>query len=189
MQKTTEGKSMKRTLMIFAAAALASCVLTPAATAKKESPSAKQLASEQCRTEKQEMGNKSFKELYGGKRAMQTCKRQNEGEGEVALSNASQDCRAERDTMGEEAFTAEYGDNNNGRNAFGKCVSGKASDEVEENGEETANAARDCKAERESMGEEAFATEYGTNENRRHAFGKCVSEKAQEDEEEAAPTA
>jgi hypothetical protein len=42
------------------------------------------------------------------------------------------------------------------------------------------NPARACKAEREEMGDEAFAGEYGVNENGANAFGKCVSEKAQE---------
>ena len=39
-------------------------------------------------------------------------------------------------------------------------------------------AAKDCKAERLSIGIEAFAKRYGTNHNLRNAFGKCVSPKA-----------
>ena len=42
-----------------------------------------------------------------------------------------------------------------------------------------AKAAKDCAAERETLGREAFAEKYGTNENKRNAFGKCVSKKAQ----------
>jgi hypothetical protein len=42
------------------------------------------------------------------------------------------------------------------------------------------NPARVCKAEREEMGDEAFAEEYGVNDNKANAFGKCVSEKARE---------
>ena len=37
------------------------------------------------------------------------------------------------------------------------------------------NAAKYCKAVRESKGVEAFATQYGTNKNKKNAFGKCVS--------------
>ena len=44
----------------------------------------------------------------------------------------------------------------------------------------TQNAAKQCKAERQSMGAEAFANEYGTNANKRNAFGKCVSQKAKQ---------
>lgn len=59
--------------------------------------------------------------------------------------------------------------------------------------EKPANPARACKAEREELGDDAFAEAYGTNANKANAFGKCVSEKARDrgseepaDEEEAA---
>jgi hypothetical protein len=37
------------------------------------------------------------------------------------------------------------------------------------------NAAKYCKAVRESKGVDAFATRYGTNANKKNAYGKCVS--------------
>ena len=40
------------------------------------------------------------------------------------------------------------------------------------------NAAKYCKAIRESKGTEQFATLYGTNKNKKNAFGKCVSKTA-----------
>ena len=40
------------------------------------------------------------------------------------------------------------------------------------------NAAKTCKAERESIGLEAFKAKYGTNPNKANAFGKCVSGKS-----------
>ena len=58
------------------------------------------------------------------------------------------------------------------------------------------NAAKYCKALRESKGVEAFAELYGTNPNKKNAYGKCVSKaakskaKAREDEQDAeAPNA
>jgi hypothetical protein len=42
------------------------------------------------------------------------------------------------------------------------------------------NPARICKAEREEMGDEAFAEEHGVNDNGANAFGKCVSKEARE---------
>ena len=54
------------------------------------------------------------------------------------------------------------------------------------------NAAKYCKAVRDSKGVEAFATQYGTNANKKNAYGKCVSATAKakankrEDAEEAA---
>jgi hypothetical protein len=48
------------------------------------------------------------------------------------------------------------------------------------------NAAKQCRAERgtTSATREAFAAEYGTNANKRNAFGKCVSQKAREEQRE-----
>jgi hypothetical protein len=40
---------------------------------------------------------------------------------------------------------------------------------------EAKNAAKECGAEREALGEDAFVEKYGTNKNKRNAFGKCVS--------------
>ena len=56
------------------------------------------------------------------------------------------------------------------------------------------NAAKYCKSVRETKGTEAFATLYGTNTNKKNAFGKCVSKtantkaKAREDAEDQAET-
>jgi hypothetical protein len=40
------------------------------------------------------------------------------------------------------------------------------------------NAAKYCKAVRESKGVEAFASLFGTNMNKKNAYGKCVSKTA-----------
>ena len=40
------------------------------------------------------------------------------------------------------------------------------------------NAAKYCKAVRESKGVDAFQTQYGTNKNKKNGFGKCVSSTA-----------
>ena len=51
-------------------------------------------------------------------------------------------------------------------------------------GKDRSNAARECRAERSAMGAENFRNKYGTNRNRRNAFGKCVSRRAREEERE-----
>jgi hypothetical protein len=106
-----------------------------------------------------------------------------EAENQSAHKNAAQECKAER-SEDPDAFKETYGENKNGKNAFGKCVSGKAKDKKAEmdaddaeDAQEFKNAAKACAAEREEMGTEAFAEEYGTNENGKNAFGKCVSRK------------
>jgi hypothetical protein len=47
-----------------------------------------------------------------------------------------------------------------------------------------ASAAKACKAERQSLGPEAFQKRYGTNHNLRNAFGKCVSAKSKDGDDE-----
>ena len=98
----------------------------------------------------------------------------------VDRTNASKECRAERgsDPATQEAFRLKYGTNENGRNAFGKCVSQKTKEEAAERKAARAKAAKECRAERDELGAEAFAEKYGTNRNNRNAFGKCVSGKA-----------
>jgi hypothetical protein len=44
------------------------------------------------------------------------------------------------------------------------------------------NAAKRCKAERERLGDRAFADKYGTNPNKANAFGRCVSGSAEQDD-------
>ena len=46
-----------------------------------------------------------------------------------------------------------------------------------------ANAQRDCRALRDSMGVETFRATYGTNANKSNAFGKCVSRWGREERE------
>jgi hypothetical protein len=45
------------------------------------------------------------------------------------------------------------------------------------------NAAQECREERgdTAASREAFRNKYGTNGNKKNAFGKCVSQKARED--------
>ena len=112
-------------------------------------------------------------------------------EEQTAHTNAAKECKAERQAD-PEAFANTYGTNGNKRNAFGKCVSKKAKAKEhaadEQDAEEAAefkNAAKACAAER-ATDSTAFAEKYGTNENNRNAFGKCVSSKASEGETETA---
>jgi hypothetical protein len=87
-------------------------------------------------------------------------------------SSAQQQCAAERTAMGADAFKALYGTNGNKSNAFGKCVSKRAS----ANAKAQSNAGAQCRAER-AADADAFKTKYGTG-NGANAFGKCVSGKA-----------
>ena len=103
----------------------------------------------------------------------------------TAKQNASQECTAE-EPADPAAFNAKYGTGKHGANAHGKCVSQKAKAKtaatVRRRGQGRRERRQGCKAERKAD-PAAFAAKYGTNKNKRNAFGKCVSKhaKAQED--------
>ena len=103
-----------------------------------------------------------------------------------AHMNAARFCRAER-TRSLQDFRTTWGKNTNGRNAFGKCVSATArakehaaDEKDQQEATERKNAAEQCDADRDASAE-TFATTWGTDED---AFGRCVSTKAEENNEE-----
>lgn len=181
-------RTLKTTIAALGALALA----TPA-IAQNNEPASVPTAQEQCATLRSDLGVEQFRLTYGtnenrsnafgkcvSKRAAATDKAK-----EQARTNAAKECRAERDAD-QAAFTAKYGTGKTKSNAYGKCVSGKAraqaAEAVEEQLEATVAAAKSCQAERKAD-PAAFRAKYGTNANKRNAFGKCVSAqaKAQQD--------
>jgi hypothetical protein len=104
----------------------------------------------------------------------------------LAISPADQAstlCKQQRTAIGPAAFKLLYG---GGSNAYGRCVS-KLASTVQGN---TANASKQCAAERADAafatahGGKTFAQFYGTGKNGSNAFGKCVSGKAKELQQE-----
>jgi hypothetical protein len=173
-------------------------LVLPAAAGAKPSPDRgdKRAAMTECKTLRGQTAatREAFRALQRSFVACVKAKSREEAQQEQsAHKNASQECRAER-AEDVDAFNEKYGTNANNRNAFGKCVSQQARENEEEadqqdKQEATAqkNAAKECAAERETLGSDVFAGEYGTNANDKNAFGKCVSEKARENEAEEAP--
>ena len=116
----------------------ADCVGKKAAEEEAENGEAAKNAAQECKAERA-AGPDAFKETHGtnknGKNAFGKCVSGKASEKKAAMDaadaekvaatkNAAKHCAAERATD-EAAFKAEYGTNKNGRNAFGKCVSGK----------------------------------------------------------------
>lgn len=181
---------MKRLLVIAGALAV---LAVPAGTAGAAPSNAdKREARSECRAERgtTDATREAFKARYGsfGKCVSQKA-REAKAERRQAKSNASRECREERGNTAasREAFVEKYGTNANNRNAFGKCVSQKAKAERAEQdeadaaqAEEFKNAAEACDGERgdTSQTRKAFEDKYGTNANKKNAFGKCVSQKA-----------
>lgn len=186
---------MKRLLIIVGALLMLAVPAT--AVAAKPTKADKREAQKECRAERgtTDATQEAFKAQYRNFGACVSRKaHEAKAERKAARTNASRECRTERgDTAASrEAFRAKYGTNANGRNAFGKCVSQKAKAKRAEQDAEDAekaearkNAAQECDTERGETQEsrKAFADKYGTNGNKRNAFGKCVSQKAQSDDE------
>jgi len=168
---------------VFALAAPAALAAPPTGQqgAQATTPSAAELCKQQRRT----IGMDAFRALYAPsgkpKAAMDECLKAQKSIAGIAAKNAAMACKAEQDAN-PAAFAAKYGKNANDKNAFGKCVSEQAKDSVEAQQQATLNAAKKCKAER-AANTQAFAAKYGTNANKRNAFGKCVSKLASEQDD------
>jgi len=174
------------TLSLLGALALSSTAFADGSTPSPD-PSTPS-ASKQCRTERSAMGVELFRQTYGtnkskrnafGKCVSKRSKATTEAVKE-AKRNASKDCTAE-ETADPAAFTQKYGTGKHGANAHGKCVSqaakSKAAKTVKDQVEADVSAAKACKTERKADAS-AFREKYGTNKNKRNAFGKCVSKTA-----------
>jgi hypothetical protein len=174
---------MRKLLFVVAAAALA----TPLVALAADPPSSDGASPAQaCTAERTAIGASAFRDLYGTNanksNAFGKCvakRAQARGENH---QNAVDECRAEQSdpnfAAGHDGKTFDqfYG-TGNGKNAFGKCVSGKAKAENQSEDAATVNAAKQCKRERASD-PAAFKAKYGTNRNKTNAFGKCVAQKA-----------
>jgi Tfp pilus assembly protein PilE len=192
---------------MIAVAALATLALPAAASAQQPTPEDRRNAARECRALQNAMGTENFRNTYGTNRndrnAFGKCvssrARDEAQEGQQARRNAAQQCRAERDdpnfaqSHNGQSFAEFYGTNGNDRNAFGRCVSMRArqnEQEADAEDRDRVNAARACRAEQrdpnfpQGHDGKSFAEFYGTNRGNRNAFGKCVSRKAQEQEQQ-----
>jgi len=150
------------------------------------SPSASSPA-QRCAAERTAIGTPAFNQLYGtnalDRNAFGKCVVKLTRAEAQNTAKATEACRAEQSdvnfasTHGGKTFAQFYGTGKNGHNAFGRCVSQKASAAAQAQQQATIRAARACKAER-TADPTAFKNKYGTNANKSNAFGKCVSQKA-----------
>ena len=138
-----------------------------------------------CQALKASLGAATFATTYGTNasksNAMGKCvsawtraEHRNRHEAEAA-------CKAEEADAGFAAahdgktFAQYYGVGKSGRNALQRCIQAKRSAESTADRRATVKAAKQCKAERRTLGAAAFTAKYGTRAN---AFGKCVSKLA-----------
>lgn len=170
---------MRKLLIVMAMGCL---LALPAAAAAKPTKADRSQAQKICRAERANLGATLFRQTYGTNKnrrnAFGKCVSKKAKAVESARKNAAKECKDER-ALDPAAFAAKYGTGKNGRNAFGKCVSQKAKEKIEGLQQADENAAQQCKAER-ALDPAAFKDHYGTNANKRNAFGKCVSQKAKQ---------
>ena len=163
----------------FAALSVATALAIPsAALAEGGTTDPAKNAAVACKQMRSDMTSAIFKATFGTNKnksnAFGKCVSRQTKTEKTNLSNASKDCKAERDSMGKDAFNGKYATNKKKTNGFGKCVSGKAKAQSDEQVEAKVNAAKTCKDER-AQDPAAFKEKWGTNKNKKNAFGKCVS--------------
>jgi hypothetical protein len=162
-----------RTLLIIFAA-LAMLVAPAAAAGAKPSKADRGEAQKECRAERgtTDATREAFRAKY-----------RNFGD---CVSQKAHEAKAERKAAKRKAVRECRDEGLKGK-AFGKCVSQKAKAKRAEQdaadaeaAEDRKNAAKECDAERGETADsrKAFEEKYGTNANKRNAFGKCVSQKA-----------
>ena len=188
------------TKRITTVALLAGALAVPStAIAADPDPANFKNAAKYCKALKAASGDANFKAMFGGgKNAYGKCvskaARRDQKQEETAKTNASKQCKAE-EAADPAAFKAKYG-TGNGKNAHGKCVSQKAKEnkaEADRRERQDVNSAQECRAEQSqnpdefkaAHGGKSFTEFYGTNENGKNAFGKCVSTKSKQKNAEA----
>ena len=163
---------------------IAALVLAPSALA--ENGGQGKSPAQFCKNELAALGLANFKSLYApggtGANAMGKCVSKHARAAAANRTNAAKTCKADmaipeaefRAAHGGKSFAEFYGKNANDRNAYGKCVSSKATTANAQQEAATMKAAKACKTER-AADRAAFTAKYGGKAA--SAFGKCVSSK------------
>ncbi|HWN21512.1 MAG TPA: hypothetical protein VNP93_06030, partial [Gaiellaceae bacterium] len=156
-------------------------VLPVAALADPATSADKANGARACKTLKASMGATAFSSTYAtfGKcvSAWTRAEHQNRHEASAA-------CEAEQADVGFPAahdgktFAQFYGVGKRGANALNRCTQAKAKAASAAERQATVKAAKQCKAERSTLGAEAFKAKYGIGAKKANAFGKCVSKLA-----------
>ena len=168
---------MKRLILLM----LVLAVVAPVA-AFAASPDTTKNASADCTALKAKMGVTAFAQAYSSFGACVSryaqIEQQNQTSANVSCTALSTDVNFAANHSGK-TFAQFYGTGKGDSNALGRCVSSiaKTSSQVEQQGR--LNPAQTCRALKARVGASAFVLLYGTKDNAKNAFGKCVSRTAQ----------
>ncbi|MEO5577256.1 MAG: hypothetical protein ABIR67_06715 [Gaiellaceae bacterium] len=152
-------------LKALVAALAVAAILPVTALADEATSSDKANGARTCQALKTSLGETAFKTTYGSN---------------ADKSNAFGKCvsawtRAEHQNRDAAMTACKTEQPTATRSALNRCVQAKLKAERTAERAATVNAAKQCKAERTSLGATAFTAKYGTNAN---AFGKCVAKLA-----------
>jgi hypothetical protein len=151
-------------IMVLAAAALTVPVSASAVINQTDYKNASKFC-KALRSDMEQTAPGSFKQTYGTNKnrsnAFGKCVSKNAKTVDKIHSTAVEQCKAA------------------GTKPLGKCVSSTEHQAQVEQQDAIVNAAKQCRTER-SADADAFREKYGTNHNKRNAFGKCVSKHVKE---------
>ena len=173
-------------LRILIIGLVAAVLLPAAALADTVTPADKANGARACQALRTSLTEATFKATYGTNadksNAFGKCvskwtraEHQNRNEAEAACKTEQADAGFAA-AHGGKTFDQFYGSGRKGANALQHCVQLKRQAASGAERKATVKAARSCKAERTSLGTEAFIAKYSTKMS---AFGKCVSKLAQ----------
>jgi hypothetical protein len=131
-------------------------------------------ASKVCKALRAQMGTELFRTTYGNnynrRNAHGKCVSKHRHAVKKLIAQAVSECKAQ---VGAQQSRDDNGGDKTAKRALRECVKQKLRAMLAERREAFENAATACKAER-GADAAAFREKYGSNENDRNAFGKCV---------------
>jgi hypothetical protein len=170
---------MRKTILVLAGSVALGMSATAAAQDNQADTSRATSPAQICHAQRQAIGATAFAALYGTnanrRNAFGKCVAKAQHQSDQATTTAKATCSTEQQAD-PASFAVRYGTNRNRRNAFGKCVATHASQAIAAQQRTTVTAAKQCKTELHAD-PAGFAIKFGTNRNRRNAFGRCVSAK------------
>jgi ribosomal protein L17 len=132
-------------------------------------------ASKLCKALRAEMGVELFRQTYGTnhnhRNALGKCVSKHRHAVKKLIAEAVKECKTQ---LGANQSRKDKGEDHSAkRAALRECVKQKLQAGLNERREAFATAAKSCDTER-TADPAAFRAKYGSNENHRNAFGKCV---------------
>jgi hypothetical protein len=169
---------MKKAWIALAAVALLAVPATAGAHGKKRNEALRSAVS-YCKSLHDQMGSAAFSESYGGSNALRRCVKERVQKLRAARKAAARSCRTQLKAKSHKA-------RRHGKGArYAKCVRERSRAETNNDDEGMLDAVKQCTAERDED-PAGFEDEYGSSEGDASAFGECVSEHA-DDNDQAEP--